>query len=374
MRIGFEAKRVFQNSSGLGNYSRNLIDLLAKYYPENSYLLFAPVMTVLYSMPNSVEAISPSSGFSKIIRPYWRMHKVSKLLKCNEIDIYHGLSNVLPFGIKESGIPSVLTVHDLIFLRYPNYYKKIDQYLYRYLTTNSCKNATKILAISHQTKYDIVNLLGINPEKIEVIHQSCNKYFYEKVEESRKEAIRLKFNLPKKFILCVGTIEQRKNQLAILKGVVQENLDIPVVLLGKPTEYKMQLEEFIAKFNIQKQLLFLHKTTFADLQAIYQMAEIMVYPSFYEGFGLPVLEAQASGCPVITSNISSLPEAGGDGAVYIDPASSLEIGRAIREILMDNDLKDELIQKGKANALLFNDQAVADKLMRMYQKLYDLGR
>jgi glycosyltransferase involved in cell wall biosynthesis len=374
MIIGFEAKRVFQNLSGLGNYSRNMISLLAKYHPENSYVLFAPKITDLYPMPGSVEAISPSSGFSKKIKPYWRLYKVSKLLKNNKIDIFHGLSNVLPFGLIESGIPSVLTVHDLIFLRYPNYYKKIDQILYRYLTIHSCREATKIIAISHQTKTDLIDLLGIDPGKIEVIHQSCSNDFYIKVEESLKVAIRQKFNLPKKFILCVGTIEQRKNQLAILKGIVQENLDIPVVILGKPTKYITQLDEFIAKSNLQKQIVFLHKTSLSELQAIYQMAEIMVYPSFYEGFGLPVLEAQASGCPVITSNISSLPEAGGDGAIYVDPANSREIGRAIKNVLENNDLKNDLIKKGAANALLFKDQAIADKLMRLYQSLYNQGR
>ena len=297
------------------------------------------------------------------------MYKISKLLTYNNIDIFHGLSNVLPFGIKESGIPSVLTVHDLIFLRYPNYYKKIDQILYRYLTTHSCHNATKILAISHQTKNDLVNLLGIDPQKIEVIHQSCNNYFYEKVEESRKETIRLKFNLPDKFILCVGTIEQRKNQLAILQGVVQENLDIPIVLLGKPTEYMRQLDEFIEKNNMSKQLIFLHKTSLAELQAIYQMAELMVYPSFYEGFGLPVLEAQASECPVITSNISSLPEAGGDAALYINPENPEEIGQALTTVLSDQTLRESLIAKGKINVRRYTPEKFAKELEQLYNSI-----
>jgi len=371
MKIGYEAKRVFQNFSGLGNYSRNLINLLAKYYPENTYVLFAPIITDLYTIQNSVEVVSPTSRFSKQIRPFWRLYKESKILKSNGIDIFHGLSNVLPFGIKKSGIPTVLTIHDLIFLQFPTFYKKIDQILYRYITIHSCRNATKIIAISHQTKNDLINLLGIDPDKIEVIYQSCNNFFYDRVDEVQKAAIRQKFNLPKSFILSVGTIEQRKNQLAILKGVVQEKLEIPIVLLGKPTDYMKQLDEFIIKSDIQKQLIFLHKTSLAELQAIYQMAEIMVYPSLYEGFGLPVLEAQASGCPVITSNISSLPEAGGEGAIYIDPKNSQEIGRAIRNILTNEKLKSELIQKGTANALLFNDQTVADKLMRLYQMLYD---
>ena len=369
MIIGFEAKRLFQNFSGLGNYSRNTVNLLSEFYPDNNYLLFAPILTNLYPLPHNVAVITPKSKFSQRFRPFWRLYKVSELLKPNKVDIYHGLSNVLPFGLKRSGIPSVLTIHDLIFLRFPEFYKKIDTMLYRFITIRSCHRATKVLAISQQTKNDLIELLGIDASKIEVIYQSCDKKYYERVDEIRKKAVRLKFNLPEKFILCVGTIEQRKNQLAILEGVVHEKLDIPVVLVGKPTEYKKQLDEFIIESEIRKQMIFLHQTNSEELQTIYQMAEIMVYTSFFEGFGLPVLEAQASGCPVITSNISSLPEAGGDAALYVDPANSRQIGAAIRELLTDTKLKSELIQKGLVNSLKFNDQAVAENLMKMYRAL-----
>ena len=199
--------------------------------------------------------------------------------------------------------------------------------------------------------------------------QSCNKQFYERVEETQKNIVRKKYALPDKFILTVGTIEQRKNQLAILEGLVKEKLEIPLVILGKPTEYKMLLDDFIKENDIRKQIIFLHNSGTEELQTIYQMAEIMVYPSFFEGFGLPVLEAQASGCPVITSNISSLPEAGGEGALYIDPANSAEIGSAIRKIMTDSKLKEELIKKGTAHSMLFSDQLVAEKLMGLYQSL-----
>ena len=369
MIIGFEAKRLFQNFSGLGNYSRNTVNLLARFYPENSYLLFAPKLTSLFIPPQSVEVISPQSKFFKRFRSYWRMYRVAGLAKRNHADIFHGLSHSLPVGIEKKGIPSIVTIHDLIFLRFPEFYKQIDRKLYLLNTLSSCRRCTKILAISHQTKEDIINYLGIEDEKIVVLHQSCDRRFYEQADEEQKDSIRKKYDLPEKFILCVGTIEQRKNQLAILKGVVSEKLTIPIVLLGKPTDYKRLLDEFIIESGIRKQLIFLNNTNFSDLQAIYQLAEIMVYPSFFEGFGLPVLEAQASGCPVITSNISSMPEAGGDGAVYVDPANSSEIGLAIRKILTDNKFKEELIQKGTANALLFNDQAVGEKLVKLYQSL-----
>ena len=369
MNIGFEAKRVFQNRSGLGNYSRNTINMLARYYPENKYKLFAPEFTNLYTLPDSAEVISPKSIFSKFFKSYWRLHQVTSLLHENDIDIFHGLSHALPYGIEKTGIPSVVTIHDLIFLRFPEYYKKIDRKMYHSLYLSSCKNATKIIAISNQTKKDLIKYFGIESGKIEVIYQSCDNRFYEKVNEEQKSSIRLKFKLPEKFILSVGTIEKRKNQLAILKAVVKEKLDIPVVILGKPTAYINELNQFINESGIQKQVMFLQNTSTDELQAIYQMAEVMVYPSFFEGFGLPVLEAQASGCPVITSNVSSLPEAGGDGAIYVNPKDFSAIGLAINRILNSKQVTAELIRKGTANAELFREKLVAEKLMNFYNKV-----
>ncbi len=369
MIIGFEAKRLFQNLSGLGNYSRNTVNLLTRFYPDNKYVLFAPKFSNLYSAPDQVEVVFPRSGFFQRLRFFWRLFAVSFLARKKKIDLFHGLSHVLPFWLKKKGIPSVVTMHDVIYMRYPEFYNKIDIRLYRSHTQSSCNRATKIIAISDQTKNDLIHFFDVDPEKIVVIHQSCNNVFYETVSEEEKACVRKKFNLPEKFILCVGTIEERKNQLSILKGVVQEKLEIPIVLLGKPTEYKKQLDEFILEADLRRQMIFLHNTDTCDLQAIYQMAEIMVYPSFFEGFGLPVLEAQASGCPVITSNTSSLPEAGGDGAIYINPGNSSEIGAAIRKILFNSNLKNELIQKGTAHALLFKEQIVAEKLMNLYLSL-----
>ena len=315
------------------------------------------------------EVVTPNTFFSKYFRSYWRLHQITKLLGINKIDVFHGLSHVLPLGIEKTGVPSIVTVHDLIYLRYPEYYKKLDRKMYLSICKSSCRMATKIIAISHQTKADIIHYFGTNPDKIEVIYQSCDNRFFEKLNEDVKTSVRLKFNLPQKFILCVGTIERRKNQLAILKAVVKERLDTAVVILGKPTVYMTEIVQFIRDTGITKQVIFLHNTTTDELQAIYQMADVMVYPSFFEGFGLPVLEAQASGCPVITSNISSLPEAGGDGALYVNPSDISEIGQTLNKILSDNVIREEMIQKGNANAALFSDKLVAQRLMELYQKL-----
>lgn len=369
MIIGFEAKRIFQNCSGLGNYGRNTVSMLARFYPENKYKLFAPKFTDLYSLPDSAEVIAPKSSLFQFFKSYWRFHKVTKLLSKNNIDIFHGLSHALPYGIEKTNIPSVVTIHDLIFLRFPEYYQRIDRIMYQSIYRSSCNRATKIIAISKQTKTDLINYFGIEASKIEVIYQSCDHRFYDRVSEAQKSVVQLKFSLPEKFILCVGTIENRKNQLAILQAITREKIATPIVILGKPTEYIHQLNQFISENGIQKQVIFLHKTNFGELQTIYQMAELLIYPSFFEGFGLPVIEAQASGCPVITSNISSLPEAGGDGALYINPADISEIGHSIYNVLSDNQLKIKLIQDGTANAELFSEKYVAQNLMKLYCEL-----
>lgn len=369
MIIGYEAKRLFQNLSGLGNYSRNTLNLLARYYPGNRYLLYTPRRSELFEPPKQVEIISPVSKFSKRFWTHWRIFEIAKIAKKNKVDLFHGLSHVLPFWLGSAGIPTVLTIHDVIYMRFPEFYKKIDIRLYKFHTAGGCRRATRILAISHQTKEYLIHFFNVDPEKIVVIHQSCDKRFYERLAEEQKGLVRQKYRLPEKFILSVGTIESRKNQLSILKGVVEANIKLPVVLLGKPTEYKLQLDEFIVEAGIRSQLIFLHGTNMEELQAIYQLAEVMVYPSFFEGFGLPVLEAQASGCPVITSDISSMPEAGGDGAIYIDPHNFSAIGTAIHNLLTDEKLRDDLIQKGTANAALFSEEIVADKLMALYQSL-----
>ena len=371
MIIGFEAKRVFQNASGLGNYSRNTINLLAKYYPENRYILFAPKLTNLYVLPDQAEVVLPLSRLFKFLRSYWRLNIVSKLLKDNHIELFHGLSHVIPYGIEKTGIPSIVTMHDLIFLRYPEFYKKIDRKIYESVYKSSCQRATKIIAISQQTKSDLIHFFRTPAEKIEVIYQTCNNCYYEKVTEEQKKKVKEKFGLPDQFILTVGTIEKRKNQLAILKAVINEKLDIPVVILGRPRpkEYLEEIKRFVNESGIQKQVMFIHNSNTSELQAIYQMAKVMVYPSFFEGFGLPVLEAQASGCPVITSNLSSLPEAGGDGAIYVDPSDISAIGKSIGNILYNNTLQNELKAKGYVNAGLFSEKMVADRLMKLYNEV-----
>lgn len=368
MNIGFDAKRAFNNAAGLGNFSRSTITALANQYPEDRLFLFHPGnKNSLFTAPENSTEIKPKNLAWQILKNVWRSFQISKLARELNLDIYHGLSHELPSGIEKTGIKSVVTIHDLIYLRYPNFFLKIDRNIYDFKFRQACRVADRIHAISEQTKRDLIQFFSIPEEKIEVIYQTVNTLFFEVCAEYQKIAIRKKYQLPEEFILTVGTIEPRKNLMNLLKGMVSEKINIPLVVVGKSTGYKQRARSFIQENR--QQVTFLHGIKDAELAVLYQSATAMIYPSLFEGFGLPVAEAQASGCPVITSNTSSLPEAGGDAAIYVNPENPKEIGQAIKSLLASQSQRETIISKGRINAQRFTPEKYAIQLRQLYKSI-----
>ncbi len=370
MKIGFDAKRAFNNAAGLGNFSRNTICALSRQFPDDKYFLFHPGTKngLFIPLQNSVE-IKPDSFWWKTMKNIWRSFTIGKLAEKLELDIYHGLSHELPVHIKKSNVRTVVTIHDLIYLRFPQYYKPIDRKIYDKKFRHACKVANQIHAISKQTKQDLMTYFFVPEGKIKVIHQSINPIFFEKVEEARKRQLRLKYQLPPQFVLTVGTVEPRKNLLGLLEGMVQSKVYIPLVVVGKQTEYQQKIRKFVEADLNRLEVFFLSRIQDDELAVLYQMAEVMVYPSFFEGFGLPVAEALASGCPVITSNTSSLPEAGGDAALYINPEEPVEIGKAIETVISSQELRKTMIAKGNLYAQEFTPENFARQLKQLYNSV-----
>jgi glycosyltransferase involved in cell wall biosynthesis len=370
MRIGFDAKRAFNNAAGLGNFSRNSISALARFYPDDLHFLFHPgSKKLLFQTPVNSTQIKPGSFWWKVLKSTWRTFHLAKLIKKYNLDVYHGLSHELPAGIEESGIKSVVTMHDLIFLRYPEFFKGIDRTIYERKFRYSCRAASRIHAISEQTKRDLMDFFLVPEEKIEVIYQSINPLFFQESTPEQKYVIRRKYQLPAKFLLTVGTVEPRKNLLALLEGMVLSKTYVPLVVVGKLTDYQHKIQKFIEADLNRLQVFFLSRIQDDELYVLYQMAEVMVYPSLFEGFGLPVAEAQASGCPVITSNTSSLPEAGGNAALYINPENPEEIGSTIKTLIADEALRKSLVEKGKINAQRFTGENFARQLKQLYNSV-----
>lgn len=369
MKIGFDAKRAFLNSSGLGNYSRNTLNALHDYFPDNKYVLFTPeIKKDLFHNYNQFDVISPDSSVSKIFKSLWRSFSLSGQLKKHELDCFHGLSNELPDGIHKTQVPSVVTIHDLVFLRYPQFYKPVDRKIYYAKIKYACKSANKIIAISEQTKSDIIEYFKVNPEKIELVYQSISPRFYSKQDID----VHSKYELSDEYILCVGTLEPRKNQLAILKAVHEKKINTQVVFIGRPTDYSAEVLKFVSINKMANQVKLLNNMPRKDLAAVFQNAKLSVYISLFEGFGLPVIESMACGCPVITSNVSCLPETAGDAAILSAPDDIDELGDKILNVLENDSLRNVLIKKGHERAQLFHPKYFSQKMISLYSELIAL--
>lgn len=371
MRIGFDAKRAFNNTRGLGNYSRDTIRILTTQYPDNQYDLFTPAKRndILFTLPDNSTVVLPGSFFGRTFPSFWRTFSLAKLAEKSNLDIYHGLSHELPLGIEKTRVKSVVTMHDLIFLKFPNLYPFIDRKLYKKKYLHSCGVANHIIATSEQTKRDLVELARIPEDKITVVYQGCNPVFNHEVSLAQKARVREKYCLPAQFILNVGALEKRKNQLLILQAMVLKNIDFQMVIVGVNTKYADELRQFISSHALEKRVLILSDVPFTDLPAIYQCASLFVYPSLFEGFGIPILEAMHSGVPVIAATGSCLEESGGPGSLYVSPDNAEELADKISKVLSDSSLRAEMLQKSAEYMRLFSDEAIARNLMSIYRKV-----
>ena len=364
MKIAFDAKRFFHNTSGLGNYSRDLVRILSQYEPDNEYFLLNKNKSDrgkdILERPNVQFAATSKGKFS-------RQLKMGKDAQKLGADIFHGLSGELPLKWDQKKIKKAVTIHDLIFVRYPQYYSFFDRKIHFWKFKKAADMADKIIAISEQTKRDIVQFLKVPEAKIEVIYQGCHHAFKEQQPQELIAETKQKYNLPERFILNVGTIEDRKNLMNVVKAI--NGTEIPLVVVGRKTTYYQKIVSFLKKNKMEKQVLFLEGVSMDELAILYKLADIFVYPSFFEGFGIPVIEALFSKTVVVTSNTSCLPEAGGKDSVYIDPKNDLDIRAKIKFLWENESERKRREEKGFEFVQKFNDEPIAKELMSFYQKL-----
>lgn len=382
MNIAFDAKRIFQNKTGLGNYSRTLATSLSQQFPNNKYFLYAPRKTDLYNIENSsnLEWVGPTDIFSKQFPSIWRSKLVCKDLLRDGIDIYHGLSHEIPQGIQHTKIKTVVTIHDLIFERYPSQYNPIDVLIHRRKIKFACKHSHAIIAISEQTKKDLIDFYHVDPNKIIVCYQSCSNTFFEEASSNQIEEIRKKYRLPKSFFLYVGSIIERKNLLTICKALnlINKETRIPLVVVGKGKSYLQKVKKYITANGLEHDVLFLAENkeinsqpdflVERDLANIYRCATGLIYPSVFEGFGIPLLEAMSTGTPVITSNVSCMPEVGDDAVLYINPYDEKDMAMTMEKLIIDSTLRSELSEKGKKRTMHFTWEKCATAVMEVYLK------
>ena len=367
MKIGFDAKRLYNNFTGLGNYSRTTIDILTEYVPQHQYFLYTPKVTknqvtLPYLQSAKCRTCLPEGTMKGSL---WRSYGLAGDLARDEIDLFHGLSNEIPTGLAKRGIPSVVTIHDVAFHTFKDMYRWHDRMIYHQKWKYACRHANHIIAISESTKADIIRFFNVPEEKISVIYQPVNKVYYE--IEDQKEA-----QLTAPYMLYVGSVNSRKNLLGIVKAMelLPTDLQIPLTIVGGGGSYKRLVEQYIAEHHMEHLFHWTSAIDSVSLKQLYAQATLFLYPSFYEGFGLPVVEALLSGCPVLTSNTSSLPEAGGPDSLQTDPRNIEEIRDGIVRILTDDSLRKQMIEGGRQYALdKFHPETIAGQLANMYKKM-----
>lgn len=362
VRIAYDAKRAFANRRGLGNYSRDMIRLAQTFAPQNEYVLCGKPSALCEV--GSAQIVSPQ-GVWRCCPALWRSYGCLKQLK--NVDLYHGLSGELPFGIHRTGIRTVVTVHDTIFLRYPRLYSPTYRWLFTQKMRYALRHADRIIAISEQTKRDIITFFHADEQKIRVAYQGCNKRFREPVRPEQIETVRSRYHLPEQYVLYVGALEERKNIHTLIKAFARAQITMPLVLVGAMSSYGKALQRQAEEAGVQ--LYILSDIPQDDLPALYHEAKLFVYPSVFEGFGIPILEALCVGTPVLTSSGSCFAEVGGEAAMYADPAKPEEIASQLKRILSDDALRQQMIQRGHQQAARFTDEKVALQLLSIYKEL-----
>jgi glycosyltransferase involved in cell wall biosynthesis len=372
--IGFDAKRIVRNGTGLGSYGRTLVNDLAQ-RQDLALRLYAPdkgrddLRSQIVERPNVSFCYPHFSSSIHLPSSLWRMKGVVTDLQRDGVQLYHGLSGELPIGIRKSGIRSVVTIHDLIFLRHPEFYNWVDTKIYAWKFRQTLREADHVIAISECTKRDILYYGDIDEQKISIVYQSFAPRFSVEVSEEQRTQVRSAYQLPQRYILNVGSIEARKNILQAVQALPLLPDDVALVMVGRHTPYTDQVLQYVREHHLEERVRVLHGVPDEHLPMLYALAESFVYPSVYEGFGIPIIEAISCGLPVVACSGSCLEEAGGPDSLYVQPDNVEAMAAAIRLTLVGAEGRELRIENSKKYIRRFSGCNVADQVVNVYQSL-----
>jgi glycosyltransferase involved in cell wall biosynthesis len=366
MRVAIDTRKL--HDFGIGTYIRNLLRQLARIDRDTEYVLLcreADMGIAAQLGPNfrSVREPSPNYSFREQIHVPW-------VLRRERPDVYHAPHYVLPAAVR---CRSVVTIHDCIHLMFPQYLPNRAAYAYaRASMWAAARRSSRILTVSEASKRDILDLFNVRPEKIVVVYNAIDEHFSAAPSDEHVARIRERFQLDHKFVLYVGNIKPHKNLVRLIEAFSQlrrTHDDLKLLIIGDEISKLPALRRAVHSHKLHKYVRFLGYLKDDTLAVLYRLASVFVFPSLYEGFGLPAVEAMASGTPVVTSNVSSLPEVTGDAAVLVDPYDVESIGNGIRRVLDDPQFAEELRLKGLKRAREFSWARSVEKTRRVYREV-----
>ncbi len=369
MRIGIDCRMYSSRFTGIGRYTKELVEqLLAANKAQN----FPHDFVLFFNNPEFHE-FQPSTHVQKVLvnarhYSFKEQTRFLRLLNKERLDLVHFPHFNIPLFYRR---PYLVTIHDLTLSFFPG--RKMRAFFYRlaYAITirNAVRRAKKIIAVSHNTKKDIIEQFHVQEEKIHVIYHGVNPEFTPIKDPKLLAPTLQKFNINKDFLLYTGVWRSHKNLPNFIRafGILKKNnLDIQLVITGRPDPYYPEVKETVHRLHLENDVIFTNLVTDSDLVHLYNAASIYVFPSLYEGFGLPPLEAMACATPVAASNISSIPEICGENAVYFNPYDPTDIANKIELLYKDPDLQAKLIRSGLQHAASFSWVGMATKTFKLF--------
>ncbi|MBE8539371.1 glycosyltransferase [Geoglobus acetivorans] len=377
MKIGIIANSIDDIKTGVASYPYNLIKYLPYYRDNEYYIIHYKKNELINNMIKTYDFINdfiiPIPKKTPFGHEIQKMILIPTKLNKMDFDIIHDTYHFGPFlFLKKS--KKILTVYDLTPLLFPETHRKSRVLMHKYIFPLILKSSDKIITDSYSTKSDLIKYFKIPENKIKVIYLAADERF-KPLKEDEINKIRQKYKLKNPFILYVGTVEPRKNIQTLLKAyykLKKQGIKHKLVIAGKIGWKYKPIFETIDKLDLKKDVIFTGYVPDEDLPALYNAADIFIYPSLYEGFGLPPLEAMACGTPVITSNTSSLPEVVGNAGIMVDPYDIDGLAKAMYEVLTNEGLKEEMRKKGLERAKMFNWRKTAEETLNVYEEVYNM--
>ena len=339
------------------------------YAPREPRSEFAPWLATL--PPRTTMCLPPVALRPSPARQFWRTFRLGRAVQRDGVDLYHGLSHEIPRDLPRTGIPGVVTFHDLLFVRHPELFPVADRLSYAWRYRWSAEHAAAIVAVSGQTRDDLVKWYGVDPEHVTIIPPARDPAFARLVPEAEGTAVRSRLGLPATYLLSVGTLERRKNQRVLVEALalLDPRTTPALVLVGRDGGEARALRALADMRGVGARVHIIRTVGNGDLPAVYQGASLFLYPSLFEGFGMPIVEAMSAGIPVISSAGGCFPEAGGPSTKYVTATDAVGLAAAIRDILDDPDLATRMRDAGRLWADRFDATVLAAPLLALYHSL-----
>ena len=368
MRIAFDGTTLRPGRTGVGYYTEHLLRHLAARAADDELVVISnrPVDTTQPLPPR----VKVSSSSWRIPRMVWMQTFGPRMLRREHVDVVHFTNGMVPLA---SPVPTVVTIHDMSLTLYPRYHPTRRVLLNRPLVDVAARRADAIITVSQSAKRDIVRLYGLAPDRVHVVHEAAAPSFRPVHDSTERERVRRRYGLADRFILYVGTIEPRKNLPNLIEGFARRRRagDLPhqLVCAGPYGWLSGDIEERIERLQVEDAVRFTGYVPFEDLPALYSLAEMFVFPSLYEGFGLPVIEAMACGTPVVTGHVAALSEIAGGAVEHVDRLDAESLGDAMVALARSRERRENLSALGLQRSHSFSWDRAARETLEVYRQV-----